>query len=375
MVNLTKTLAWNLGPDIRVNAVAPGWMEGDWMQRMLGDKYDDLMGKRAKLTPLKRCVTADDVAETMLSLIQGQSLRHRRDCGDRRRLHRFDLKGPHPCCKDLFPSPPSFAAALPRARLLARPVRWRRNLPTCSPSASSRTALIDGARRYTYADIDRLSDNLALNLQALGLKPLDRVVPTLPNVAEFVHPVLRAAEDSAAIPIAALVTHRFAEINQFTQLSQATCAVYPETSGDFRFAPIIERVQAENPCLKLRIVLGHAGPGEHSLARTDRAQPGHTAAQHALATSRSSPPTPASSSSRAAPPAFPKLIPRTNNDYAYNSKVAATVVGRHGGFGAAAGAADCPQPAAGLPRHPGLHVPGRHRGAACQHPAGRDVWR
>lgn len=70
VINLTKTLAWNLGPEIRVNAVAPGWMEGDWMQRMLKDKYDDLMGKRAKATPLKRCVTADDVAETMMTLIQ-----------------------------------------------------------------------------------------------------------------------------------------------------------------------------------------------------------------------------------------------------------------------------------------------------------------
>ncbi len=71
VVNLTKTLAWNLGPDIRVNAVAPGWMEGDWMKRMLKDKYEELMGKRAKVTPLKRVVTADDVAETMMSLIEG----------------------------------------------------------------------------------------------------------------------------------------------------------------------------------------------------------------------------------------------------------------------------------------------------------------
>jgi 3-oxoacyl-[acyl-carrier protein] reductase len=71
VVNLTKTLAWNLGPEIRVNAVAPGWMEGDWMKRMLKDKYDELMGKRAKATPLKRVVTADDVAETMMSLIEG----------------------------------------------------------------------------------------------------------------------------------------------------------------------------------------------------------------------------------------------------------------------------------------------------------------
>ena len=70
VINLTKTLAWNLGPEIRVNAVAPGWMEGDWMKRMLKDKYEDLMGKRASATPLKRVVTADDVAETMLSLIQ-----------------------------------------------------------------------------------------------------------------------------------------------------------------------------------------------------------------------------------------------------------------------------------------------------------------
>ena len=70
VVNLTKTLAWNLGPEIRVNAVAPGWMEGDWMKRMLKDRYDELMGKRAKATPLRRVVTADDVAETMMSLIQ-----------------------------------------------------------------------------------------------------------------------------------------------------------------------------------------------------------------------------------------------------------------------------------------------------------------
>lgn len=71
VVSLTKTLAYNLGPQIRVNAVAPGWMEGDWMKRMLNDKYDELMGRRSKMTPLARCVTAEDVAETMMSLIDG----------------------------------------------------------------------------------------------------------------------------------------------------------------------------------------------------------------------------------------------------------------------------------------------------------------
>lgn len=70
VVSLTKVLALNLGPEIRVNAVAPGWMEGDWMKRMLNDKYDSLMERRARQTPLKRCVTADDVAETMLGLVR-----------------------------------------------------------------------------------------------------------------------------------------------------------------------------------------------------------------------------------------------------------------------------------------------------------------
>src|SRR5215469_1100802 len=69
VVSLTKLLALNLGPEIRVNAVAPGWMEGDWMERMLKDKYDDLMGRRAKMTPLRRVITAEDVAEVIVNLI------------------------------------------------------------------------------------------------------------------------------------------------------------------------------------------------------------------------------------------------------------------------------------------------------------------
>jgi 3-oxoacyl-[acyl-carrier protein] reductase len=72
VANLTKTLAGRLGPEgIRVNAVAPGWMTGEWMEEQLGGNYDRLMERRARLTPLRRCVTPDDVAETIVSLITG----------------------------------------------------------------------------------------------------------------------------------------------------------------------------------------------------------------------------------------------------------------------------------------------------------------
>src|SRR5688572_26594914 len=64
----------------------------------------------------------------------------------------------------------------------------------------NRTALIDGDRRYSYGDLDGLTDNLALNLLELGLEPLDRVVPTLPNCAEFAL-LYFALQKIGAIPI------------------------------------------------------------------------------------------------------------------------------------------------------------------------------
>ncbi|MDP6173206.1 MAG: SDR family oxidoreductase, partial [Rhodospirillales bacterium] len=69
VVSLTKTLAGALAPEVRVNAVAPGWMEGAWMERMLEDNYEGLMARRARYTPMQACVTAEDVAETIMSLV------------------------------------------------------------------------------------------------------------------------------------------------------------------------------------------------------------------------------------------------------------------------------------------------------------------
>src|SRR5205809_7372273 len=113
-----------------------------------------------------------------------------------------------------------------------------------------RIFLVDQNRKYTYGEIDRLTDNLALNLLELGLRPFDRVVPTLPNVAEFVL-LYFALQKIGAIPIAALVTHRYAEISQFVNISGAAACVYPARQGDFEFEPMIRRVQRESASLRL----------------------------------------------------------------------------------------------------------------------------
>ena len=115
---------------------------------------------------------------------------------------------------------------------------------------ADRVALVDGDQQFTYAELDRLTTNLALNLLELGLKPLDRVVPTLPNVHEFVV-LYFALQKIGAIPIAALVTHRYAEISQFVNLSSATTCVYPDTSGDFAFGAVIDRVHTDSRSLQV----------------------------------------------------------------------------------------------------------------------------
>ncbi len=181
---------------------------------------------------------------------------------------------------------------------------------------ADKVALIDGDVALTYADLDRISTNLALNLLDLGIKPLDRVVPQLPNVKEFAILYL-ALQKIGAIPIAALATHRYAEISQFVSLSGATLCVVPGSGGGFDYESMAMRIQSESPHLKHILVLGS------SLDRLI-AQPAKRPASD-LAAIKIDPMDPAVFQLSGGTTGIPKLIPRTHNDYAYNSKAAGTV--------------------------------------------------
>src|SRR5437868_622571 len=216
----------------------------------------------------------------------------------------------------VVPFPPEFASRY-RAKGYWQDKTLAQEFAVVFKQYADRVALVDGEREFTYADIDRITDNLALNLLELGLEPLDRVVPTLPNIAEFVL-LYFALQKIGAIPIAALVSHRYAEISQFVQLSGATTCIYPERQGDFEFEPMIQRIRADSSTLKHCIAL----PQLKDLIQRPAKLP-----KSKLAELRFEPTDPCIFQLSGGTTGIPKLIPRTHNDYAYNSKTAAPVCG------------------------------------------------
>jgi len=221
----------------------------------------------------------------------------------------------------VVPFPPEFAARY-RERGYWRDQSLAQEFRPIFEQNSGRVAIVDRDRSITYAELDRVSGNLALNLLDAGLKPLDRVVVQLPNVAEFVI-LYFALQKIGAIPIAALAAHRHTEIRQFAELSGATACVFPDRQRDFDYAAMVNRIRDEVPALKLGIILGQARDGFMSL--TEMISNPAPLPQSALEQIRIDPTDPAVFQLSGGTTGVPKLIPRTHNDYAYNSKIAAEV--------------------------------------------------
>jgi 2,3-dihydroxybenzoate---[aryl-carrier protein] ligase len=187
-----------------------------------------------------------------------------------------------------------------------------------------RVAVIDRDLAVTYQQIDQRSTRLALNLLDEGLKPLDRVVVQLPNVVEFVY-LYFALQKIGAIPIMALPTHRFHEMSQFVELSNAVACVTPDRSKDFDYCNLVKRIGAARPSMRLGIIHGHEPQGLLSLAGLIE-RPSRRPVDELDKISIDSE-DPALFQLSGGTTGIPKLIPRTHNDYVYNSKVAAAVTG------------------------------------------------
>ncbi len=189
---------------------------------------------------------------------------------------------------------------------------------------ADRVAIIDGDRCVTYGQLEERSERLALNLLDEGLNPLDRVVMQLPNVVEFAY-LYFALQRIGCIPIMALPSHRFREMSQFVELSGAVACATPDKSKDFDYRNLVRRMRAAGNSLRMGIVLGEAPKGYLSL--TELVDRSAKCTADKLGEIAIDPEDPAVFQLSGGTTGVPKLIPRTHNDYIYNSQRASAVTG------------------------------------------------
>jgi len=189
---------------------------------------------------------------------------------------------------------------------------------------ADRVAIIDRDEVVTYSQLNERAEQLALNLLDEGLRPLDCVVMQLPNVVEFAY-LYFALQKIGCIPIMALPAHRFREVSYFVELSDTVACAALDRSRDFDYTELIRRIRAASKTLRLGIILGDTPEGFLSLTELIERKPKRSPKE--LKEISIDPDDPAVFQLSGGTTGVPKLIPRTHNDYLYNSKAAAAVTG------------------------------------------------
>lgn len=75
LITLGLSLARVLGPEIRVNTVCPGFIQGEWLAAGLGaETYERTKSFLENNVPLRQTATADTVAEAIVYFLNGASI-------------------------------------------------------------------------------------------------------------------------------------------------------------------------------------------------------------------------------------------------------------------------------------------------------------
>jgi 2,3-dihydroxybenzoate-AMP ligase len=195
---------------------------------------------------------------------------------------------------------------------------------------ADRVALIDDDGPVTYAELEVRSEHMARALLDLGFRPLDRIIVQLPNTAMFAY-LYFGLQRIGAIPVLALPVHRRREITQFTEISEARALAIPHATRSFDFTAMAREVMDSHPALDLCLVQGAPGPLPAPFVRIEEllasepATPASALADSGPHSIAIDPDDPAIFLLSGGTTGIPKLIPRTHNDYLYNSRLAASV--------------------------------------------------
>ena len=182
-------------------------------------------------------------------------------------------------------------------------------------------AVVDGARRISYAQLRDAVLRLATGLATLGLRPRERVIFQLNNSLELIVSFFALCR-LGVIPVLALPAHRRTEIAHFARASGAVALFIPDQVRNFDYREMAREVVALCPTLRQVIVSGQAGADQVALTMLSESQAEGQAAM----------PLPKADDVAlmllsGGTTGLPKLIARTHADYIYGSKQSAKVAG------------------------------------------------
>jgi 2,3-dihydroxybenzoate-AMP ligase len=167
---------------------------------------------------------------------------------------------------------------------------------------ADRVALLHADEVITYAQLAERRATVAAKLHELGLRRRDRVVIHLPNAPEFLY-LYFALQMIGVIPVLALAPHRRREIDHFARLTESVAYFGTEEE-------LGRTLQSSTPSLRHVVLMDELRPGD------DAASPPPVEVN---------PTDPCCLLLSGGTTGIPKLIPRTHNDYVYNSLAAAAV--------------------------------------------------
>ncbi|POA35735.1 MULTISPECIES: (2,3-dihydroxybenzoyl)adenylate synthase [unclassified Pseudomonas] len=187
-----------------------------------------------------------------------------------------------------------------------------------SQSQPHASAIICGDRRFSYAELEQLSSNLASRLAASGLGKGDTALVQLPNIAEF-YIVLFALLKAGIAPLNALYSHRKLELKSYAQQITPRLLIASREHEVFRDDSYITDLKEVGSSPEITLLLGEPRD-ENNLTAWIK-----TPSEHPVDFSPSEPGEVALFQLSGGSTGTPKLIPRTHNDYHYNARASAQV--------------------------------------------------
>jgi len=195
---------------------------------------------------------------------------------------------------------------------------------------AAREAVVDGERRVVYAQLAQMVERLALHFADRGIGGGRRVVFQLPNSLECVVAYF-ACLKVGAIPVACLPAHRHTEIGHIAHFTEAYAWLIPSDYRRFDYVAMASELRGELPAMRQVLVAGARSGAQMTLLSDLLDDPiEQRIAPSSLARLKPRADGSAVFQLSGGSTGLPKVIPRTHDDYLYNSQLLSSKCGYEG---------------------------------------------